>query len=134
MDEAIINDFVDRLKQGQFTFDKVRPELERMGKSEPEISLLVRTIDERLQQSLASGVKHDYSRSFILLGQILTAIGVFFTLGSVLDFFGNVWILAAGPISGGIALWVAGVRLRAKNNEALENKPTINQRFRRSRD
>lgn len=81
----LVQFFVDKVQRGEITFDKVRPELMSRGMAEDEIKIVVRGVDEELQNQLLSGQKS--SPQLIVVGIIISAVGVILTIAVHSGFF-----------------------------------------------
>ena len=110
----LVQFFVDKVQRGEITFDKVRPELMSRGMGEDEIKIVVRRVDEELQNQLLSGQKS--SPQLIVVGIIISAVGVILTIAVHSGFFSSIrsYVALFGyiPIVAGIAMIFVSLKRR----------------------
>lgn len=106
--------FVDKIQRGEITFDKVRPELMSRGMAENEIRMVVRQVDEELQNRLLSGQK--FSPQLIVVGTVILALGLVLTIGIHAGLFSSIrsYVALFGyiPIVSGIAMIFVALKRR----------------------
>lgn len=111
----LVQFFVDKIQRGEITFDKVRPELMSRGMAEDEIKLVVRQVDEELQNQLLSGQKS--SPQLTIIGIVTLAVGLVLTIGIYAGVFSSIrsYVAVFGyiPIVAGIAMIFVSVKRRS---------------------
>lgn len=113
MDRAkIVDYYIQKIDENgeEFTILEIRRELEKNNVDEEEIRIIVRLVDNELQRRLIDKSTGDRSKEMIWFGGILTAIGLIFTIGSYTGIIkmGNSFLLAYGPILGGLSILFYG--------------------------
>jgi hypothetical protein len=119
--EGLIENFVNRIKVGEISFDQVRTELEAKGLDEQIIKVIVRHVDNEVQHGLISSSKRRTVDQYIFVGISATAIGFVLTVGSFAGLFtyGNSYLIvvAYGPLFGGLALLFVGLRSKKRRHK-----------------
>jgi hypothetical protein len=116
----LVSDYVHKVQTGQITFDRVRQELVQRGVDEQDIKVIVRLVDDELQSQLLSRSNVGSFNNLIVIGIVVAAIGLIFTIASLAGLFASgssfVVIIAYGPILAGLAMIFAGWRRRSGKN------------------
>ena len=111
--------FVDKIQRGEITFDKVRLELMSRGMSEEKIKLVVRQVDEELQNQLLSG--QNSSPQLMVVGIVILALGLVLTIEIYAGLFSSIrsYVAFFGyiPIVAGIAMIFVSLK-RKKGKES----------------
>jgi hypothetical protein len=115
--QKIVEYFFSRLDNPDFDFSQVRAELERNGVEESEIRSIVRLVDDELQRRLLIKSNRDASNTIIWVGGVITSIGVLITALTYTGIIptGNSFIIAYGPVLGGLALMLGGRIAKARH-------------------
>jgi hypothetical protein len=110
----LVQYFVDRVQRGEITFDRIRPELNQRGIAENEIKVIVREVDEKLQNQLLSG-QSSYAQ-LIVVGIVVVAIGLVLTIGVHTGIVTSIrsYVLLFGyiPIVAGVSMIFVALRRR----------------------
>jgi hypothetical protein len=115
MDRAKIVDFyIEKINDKDFSILNVRQELEKNNVDEQEIKVIVRLVDNEIQRRLKNKTTGDSSMELIWFGGIITAAGLIFTIGTYTGIIkmGNYFLLAYGPILGGLSILFYGLGKR----------------------
>jgi hypothetical protein len=138
-----IHYYIQRLSDKNFQIYDVRRELEHQKVPEEEIKIIVRAVDDELQNRLLNKNQSDSTTNFIRIGIILMVIGVVITVASlarVID-TGGKFVLAYGPFIGGLSIILVGLikrkKKRAENSSLDQTKSPVGKReisFRKRRE
>ncbi len=121
----LVQFFVDKVHRGEISFDKVRPELVSRGMAEDEIKLVVRRVDEELQNQLLADQRS--SPQLIVVGIVILAIGLAVTIGIYAGLFSSIrsFVALFGyiPVVAGIAMiFVSLKRKRGKKSRTFGSR------------
>ncbi|MFL0685395.1 hypothetical protein CLV31_1095 [Algoriphagus aquaeductus] len=113
----IIEPYLKKLDEKNFDLSHVRKALEEKDYPEEEIKAIIKILDNELQQRAFEKLNNATRFNLMGLGLTLTGIGILVTFGTFLGFIpsGNSFILAYGPILGGISLSVSAYFSKKKN-------------------
>jgi hypothetical protein len=120
MDRAkIVDYYIERSKEKDFTIQKVREELERSSLEDKEIEIIVRLVDNDLQRRMVRGAIADSSQRLIWFGGFLAGAGLFLTVGTYTGYIylGNMFIIAYGPILSGLTIMFYGIGNHHRNKQ-----------------
>ncbi len=97
-------------------FTEIRKELEEKKVEEKIIKLIIRSIDNNILKEETSKVANLKAREVIVIGIVLTLIGIFITMGTYSGVIqmGDSFLFAYGPVFGGIAILLIGLNMRRK--------------------
>jgi len=97
-------------------FTEIRKELEEKKIKEDTIKLIVRSIDNKIIKEETSKVANLKAKEVIVIGIVLTLIGIFITMGTYSGVIqmGDSFLFAYGPVFGGIAILLIGLNMRRK--------------------
>jgi hypothetical protein len=116
----LVSYYVHKVQTGEITFDRVRQELVQRGVDEHDIKVIVRLVDDQLQSQILSRSNGGSFNSLILIGIVVAAIGLIFTIASLAGLFSSgssyVVVIAYGPIFAGLAMIFVGWRRRTRKN------------------
>ena len=108
----LVQYFVDKVQRGEITFDKIRSELTQRGIAEHEIKVIVRQVDEELQNQLLSG-QTSYAQ-LIVVGVVVLLIGLVLTIGVHTGLFSLIrsYVLLFGyiPVVAGVSMIFVALR------------------------
>ncbi|MCZ8022241.1 MAG: hypothetical protein O9302_14640 [Cyclobacteriaceae bacterium] len=116
-DRAKIVDFyLAKIDEKDFDILQVRKDLEKNNIEEEEIKIIVRLVDNEMQRRLIHGENNTDNNHVIWMGGILTAIGLFITLGTYIGFIdmGNSFVFAYGPLFTGAAILLGGLAYKRR--------------------
>jgi hypothetical protein len=116
-DRAKIVDFyIGKVGNKDFDILQVRKELEKNNVDEEEIKIIVRLVDNEMQRRLIHGENNTDNNHIIWMGGILTAIGLFITVGTYIGFIdmGNSFVFAYGPLFTGAAILLGGLAYKRR--------------------
>jgi hypothetical protein len=123
----LVGYYIEKVRRGEITFDKVRPELVQRGITENDIRTIVRQVDEELQNRMLSG--HNSSNRLIVGGIVVLTIGLIITASAYGGLFSTIRAyIGFGyvPILVGISMIISGLRRRngkdAKFGSRMQNK------------
>lgn len=111
MDRAkIVDYFLGKLEDKNFSILDVRQELEKNNIDEEEIRVIVKLVDSELRRKITNKSSADSSREIVWLGGSITLAGLVLTIGTYTGLIdmGNYFVLAYGPILGGISILFYG--------------------------
>ncbi|HEX5168089.1 MAG TPA: hypothetical protein VFW11_02875 [Cyclobacteriaceae bacterium] len=112
MDRAKIVDFyLQKLENKDFEIYQVREELVKNNIDEDEIKIIVKLVDNELQQRLRANAVGESSNELVWIGSILTAVGAGVTIATytgAID-MGNSFLLTYGPFLGGLSILFGGI-------------------------
>jgi len=105
-----INAFVTAIANGEMQFSDVRKKLEQYDLEEGEVTVVVRQVDNEIQRKALIKSKNESGQSLFLLGLVLCVLGLVTTIGTYTGLIdlGNYYVIAFGPILGGLGLVVKG--------------------------
>jgi hypothetical protein len=112
MDRAkIVDHYLGRVNDKDFSIFDVRRELEKNNVDEQEIKVIVRLVDNELQRRIVSKSALVKSREIMWFGGVITTVGLILTLGTYTGIIemGNHFLLAYGPILGGLSILFYGM-------------------------
>ena len=115
MDRAKIVDFyLQKINEKDFDISQVRKDLEKNNIAEEDIKAIVRLVDNELQKGLVNKPVSMAPTQLIIFGGIITAAGLIITIGTFTGLIdmGNSFLIAYGPILGGISLLLSGLAKR----------------------
>ena len=112
-------DYYYQKKQAGMGFGEIRKQLVDKGLDEETIKTIIRLIDNQILRDELKTAASRKARERIAIGATLTTVGLIVTVGSLLGFFnlGNTFILAYGPIIGGLGILGTGVAQSRKANK-----------------
>ena len=111
MDRAkIVDYFLRKLEDKNFSILDVRQELEKNNIDEEEIRVVVKLVDSELRRKITNKSSADSSREIMWLGGSITLAGLVLTIRTYTGLIdmGNYFVLAYGPILGGISILFYG--------------------------
>lgn len=115
MDRARVVDFyLQKINDKDFTILQVRQELEKSKIDEEEIKIIVRLVDNALQRRLVNIAANGKSRELIWIGGAITLVGSLVTIltyTGLID-MGNHFLVAYGPVLGGLSILIYGLGRR----------------------
>ncbi|MBL4587255.1 MAG: hypothetical protein JKX84_09405 [Flavobacteriales bacterium] len=106
-----INHFIAKSKDPKFEFSSVRKELEAQKVDPEEIKIIVRSVDNVVQYEAIKETNNLKGKEVIYSGAALLTFGLFMTVGNYTGFidFGNVYVIAWGPVLAGGGMIFAGL-------------------------
>ncbi len=113
MDRASLVDYyLSKIDNTDLDILEVRQEMERNGIPEEEIKIVVRLIDNEIQRKLAGKSRAGKVNANFLTGGVVTLIGLIITIGTYAGLIdmGSYFLLAYGPILGGLAMMFGGLK------------------------
>ncbi len=112
----LIQHFLEEKKNGM-DFSEIRKTLEQNGIEEDKIKIIIRDIDNKILREEQIKSNNQKARELIYIGLFFTIAGLFLTIGSYTGFIdlGNVFVLAWGPVLGGLGTMFAGYGKLRKN-------------------
>ncbi|GMQ24706.1 hypothetical protein Aoki45_13880 [Algoriphagus sp. oki45] len=107
--QAIFDYYLEKIQEKDFDLAEVRKTLEGENFPEEEIRPLIKRLDNELQRQAFSKINQSNRVNLMGLGLFLIALGLVVTLGTFLGLIpsGNSFILAYGPIFGGLGITVS---------------------------
>jgi hypothetical protein len=107
--KQIVEYFLKKLSEKDFDLSDVRKSLEKEKYPEEEIRSLIKVLDNELQRRAFDKVIQSNRINLMWLGLVLIGIGLVVTAGTFTGLIpsGNSFILAYGPILGGISISVS---------------------------
>jgi hypothetical protein len=121
----LIDHYIQRLSDKNFEIYEVRKELEKNNVDEEEIKIIVRAVDNELQNRLIAKRSEDHSADFIRIGAVLMFIGAVITITTYTGIVDtrNFFIIAYGPFFGGLSILLVGlVKRKRKRSNSLSIK------------
>jgi len=114
MNNLSVFELVDRYrdkKERGMSFSEIRKSLERQGVHSESIRVIIQSIDNEILKDEKIKSQNKNARELILIGLVLALSGLLIT---VLTFtriiaMGNYYLLAYGPLIGGIGIFLKGV-------------------------
>ncbi len=106
-----VNHFIAKSNEAGFELSNVRNELEAHNVEPDEIKLIVRLVDNEIQRQALKGANNLKGKELMYAGAALAIFGIFMTIGTytgVID-FGNVYVIAWGPVLAGVGMLFAGL-------------------------
>jgi hypothetical protein len=137
-----IDHYIQRLSDKKFEIYDVRRELEQQNVAEDEIKIIIRAVDEELQNRLLT-IHGDQSSMFIRIGIILMVIGAGIAIGAHSGILGlkSLSFFTYGPFFVGLSMLLVGLfkrrgRTSGKHTGSVidETKERKNISFRRKPD
>ena len=106
----IVDYYLSKINDRNFNILQVRQEREKHCFPEEEIKVVVRLIDNAMHRKLAEKAATGKANLQVWLGGVVTLAGVVITVGTYTGLInmGNYFVLAYGPILGGLAIMVGG--------------------------
>lgn len=116
--EKIISHFLSQIENKDFDLSKVRKVLEKENYPESEIREVIRQLDNELQRRAFQKSHRSNADHLIIVGIVLAAFGLVVTVGTFTGLIpsGNSFLLAYGPILGGISISVSAYLSKKKNS------------------
>jgi hypothetical protein len=113
--DKLIGKYLNEKRNGK-DFTDIRKELEELSVEESKIRFIIRSIDNVILKEETNKVANIKAREVITIGGILSAVGLFITIGtySGLIYMGNSFLIAYGPLFTGIAILFVGLNMRKK--------------------
>ncbi len=111
MDRArIVEYYLSKIDDKHFTILEARQEMETQGIAEDEIRVIIRLIDNALHRKLAEKSRAGSVNLAVWVGGVITCIGLVLTVGSYTGLIdmGSYYLVAYGPILGGLAIMFGG--------------------------
>lgn len=110
----LVDHYIDKLSRPGFEFHQIRQELEANNIDDEEIRIIVMLVDNEIQRRLIKSEVNKNFSALIYVGGIIAALGAFITIGSFMGILntGNHFIIAYGPLLGGLAILVVGLARR----------------------
>ena len=107
----IVNYYVEKVNDKDFTILDARIELEKNNIEEQEIRIIIGLVDNELHRRVASKSRGGKPKELIWVGGVITAVGLIFTIGTYIGVIkmGNYFLLAYGPILGGLSILFYGL-------------------------
>lgn len=107
--QKILEYFLEKLNEKNFDLSDVRKALEKENYPEEEIRSVIKILDNELQRQAFDKVNQSSRINLMGLGLVLVGIGIVVTVGTFTGLIpsGNSFILAYGPILGGISISVS---------------------------
>jgi len=92
-------------------FSEIRKALESKNIEEAQIKAIIRTIDNKVLGEATEKSKNLKAKEIIYLGLFITVVGIFITIATYTGMInmGDSFLLAYGPILGGIAILLTGL-------------------------
>ena len=92
------------------SLSEIRENLEKKGLSEEQVSVVIRSIDNKILRGVNNKAGNSFANEFIYIGLALILIGLFITIATYTGFIslGNRTVLMFGPILGGIGIMAMG--------------------------
>ena len=106
-----VDHFIAKSKESGFEFSNIRKELEAQNVEPDEIKIIVRLVDNAVQQEVLKGSNNLKGKELVYGGGALALFGAIMTIGTytgVID-FGNVYVIAWGPILAGGGMLLTGL-------------------------
>lgn len=122
MDRArIVDYYLSKIDRMDFNILEIRQEMETNGIPEEEIRIVVRLVDNEIHRRLAGKSKAGKVNATFLVGAVVTLIGLVITIGTYTGLInmGNYFLLAYGPILGGLAIMFGGLK---RDGERVRDK------------
>lgn len=105
-----IDTYFELIDSKEMEFSKLRKSLESENIDKDELNIVVNQIDKQLIRAAQKRATHENGKNLFYGGLILTGAGVILTLGTytgIID-FGNYYLVAYGPICGGLITAMTG--------------------------
>jgi hypothetical protein len=114
--EKIIAHFLNRIDDKDFDLSHVRKVLEKEKYPESEIREVIKELDNTLQLRAFEKSNRSNADNLIIVGLVLTVFGLVVTVGTFTGLIpsGNAFLLAYGPILGGISISVSAYLSKKK--------------------
>ena len=114
--EKIIAHFLKQIDDKDFDLSHVRKVLEKENYPESEIREVIKELDNALQLRAFEKSNRSNADNLIIVGVVLTVFGLVVTVGTFTGLIpsGNSFLLAYGPILGGISISVSAYLSKKK--------------------
>lgn len=111
-------DYYFEKKQAGMSFAEIRKQLTEKELDEETVKTIIRLIDKQIVGEELKAAANRIARERIAVGATLTAVGLIATVGSYIGVFnlGNKFILAYGPIVGGLGILGSGLSQKRKGS------------------
>ena len=112
----LVDYYIRKSYEEGFEIDQIRKELAANNIEEDEIKVIVRLVDNELQNRDLSKSSNKKSSELVGVGAVLTLVGAFITIGTLIGFIpmGDSFLLVYGPFFGGLSILLAGLAQRKK--------------------
>lgn len=112
----IINYYLPKVNNTDFTIYDVRKELMKNGMEEDEIKIIVKQLDNAVQQKMLLEYNNKQADVITKVGLVITSLGLLYTLGTWFGFIpmGDSFLLAYGPVLGGLSITFTGIARKRK--------------------
>ncbi|WP_439474686.1 hypothetical protein [Algoriphagus formosus] len=127
--EKIIAHFLNQIDNKDFDLSHVRKVLEKENYPESEIREVIKELDNALQLRAFEKSNRSNADNLIIVGVVLTVFGLVVTVGTFTGLIpsGNSFLLAYGPILGGISISVSAYMSKKKkgpkNRKFIKRSP-----------
>jgi len=127
--EKIIGHFLNQIDDKDFDLSHVRKVLEKENYPESEIREVIKELDNVLQLRAFEKSNRSNADNLIIVGVVQTVFGLVVTLGTFTGLIpsGNSFLLAYGPILGGISILVSAYFSKKKkgptNRKFIKRSP-----------
>ncbi|GAB2498264.1 acetate uptake transporter family protein [Algoriphagus taiwanensis] len=118
--QVFIDYYLNKIQEKDFDLGEVRKAMEKENFPEEEIRSVIKRLDNELQRQAFDQVNRSNRINLMGLGLVLIALGLVVTLGTFLGLIpsGNSFILAYGPIFGGLGITVSAYLSKKRNGTA----------------
>ncbi|MDQ3190079.1 MAG: hypothetical protein M3Q58_00640 [Bacteroidota bacterium] len=114
MDSKSIDELIEYFlieKRNGMDFSEIRKTLESKELEENKIKIIIRSIDNLILKEEKTVSQNKKAKELIYIGLAVTLAGLFVTVGTYTGIInmGNSFLLAYGPVSGGIGILFTGL-------------------------
>jgi hypothetical protein len=108
--------FIEKLKASEMDIHHARQEMEKSKLPEDEIKAIMRILDREIIQIEIVKLENRRARELVLIGYVLTGLGLIITLGTFIGFIpmGDSFLLTIGPLAGGLSILFSGLAKRRR--------------------
>lgn len=108
--------FIEKLKSSEMDIYHARQEMMKNNIPEDDIKAIMRILDREIIQIEIIKLENKRARDLILIGYVLTGIGLIITIGTFVGFIpmGDSFLLTIGPLAGGLSILFSGLAKRRR--------------------
>lgn len=114
--EKLVDFFLEKLKSSEMDIYQARKEMMKTNLAEDEIKAIMQILDREIIQIEIVKLENKRARDLVLIGYVLTGLGLIITLGTLIGFIpmGDSFLLTIGPLAGGLSILFSGLAKRKR--------------------
>ncbi|MEQ9304280.1 MAG: hypothetical protein RJQ14_10225 [Marinoscillum sp.] len=107
----LIDYYIAESRNPNFQIDQIRKDLEKKGIADKEIKVIVRLVDNAIQNAALHKTTRNRSNELLIAGGVLTLIGAGITVGTYTGLInmGDSFLVVYGPFLGGASMVLGGL-------------------------